>query len=409
MQEALATRPIQDQHPGQLNREIRARTDTATWLAEVLNGNMRTSFEFSFDGQELYGEDGGGLTEVFDNAIQDAHIIAHENPTLLFEVRRRLIEGGELDDIKAMARGELYTDDGEPVNTIAIISDYPPELMDTKEDVGGYNSTRKQAMLRVVTLEENGLIKMTTQSLDQSNRPALEAMHRAMGQETEDGELLGQRANLALRAEGQSRLVDNLRGIYDESMSRQFGGEWYGGRRPADDRNTYDFVCGQHDLLDWFTAKQLADPVAAEKLRYGLAATAKARYERYLKGQSAKPEPVIGIVAHQSLVSVEAIANGQNLSMEINREGRRAARRGETFSGCGVTETAEGDDLSTKGQLRKAGYGNKLRSKSDDEDCEFVSKKCPECGTKDVKTKVSKVPGTNKKHISGSCGCSKTV
>ncbi len=37
---------------------------------------------------------------------------------------------------------------------------------------------------------------------------------------------------------------------------------------------------------------------------------------------------------------------------------------------------------------------------SDDEDCEFVSKKCPKCGEKNVLTKVTK------HSISGSCGCS---
>ena len=39
---------------------------------------------------------------------------------------------------------------------------------------------------------------------------------------------------------------------------------------------------------------------------------------------------------------------------------------------------------------------------SSDNDCEFISKECPECGEKNVKTTVTK----NK--ISGSCGCSKT-
>ncbi|HVI60564.1 MAG TPA: hypothetical protein VM535_00210, partial [Candidatus Saccharimonadales bacterium] len=41
------------------------------------------------------------------------------------------------------------------------------------------------------------------------------------------------------------------------------------------------------------------------------------------------------------------------------------------------------------------------RQSAPDDDCEFVSKKCPECGAKNVKTKVTK------NHISGSCGCVK--
>jgi hypothetical protein len=45
------------------------------------------------------------------------------------------------------------------------------------------------------------------------------------------------------------------------------------------------------------------------------------------------------------------------------------------------------------------GQNNKPGS---DQDCEFISKKCPMCGEKNVKTKVTK------SRITGSCGCSKS-
>ena len=38
---------------------------------------------------------------------------------------------------------------------------------------------------------------------------------------------------------------------------------------------------------------------------------------------------------------------------------------------------------------------------NDDKECEYVSKECPMCGEKNVKTKVTKT------RITGSCGCSK--
>ena len=136
--EALAEQPLHSQQYNQLDHELRVRTDTTTWSAETLNGNMRTGFEFSFDGQELYGEDGGAYTEIFDDAVQEAEIIAQQNPSLLFELRRRLIERGELEDMKAMGQGELHTADGETANTMVIVSDFPPELMDSTEDVGGH-------------------------------------------------------------------------------------------------------------------------------------------------------------------------------------------------------------------------------------------------------------------------------
>src|SRR6185312_9732947 len=124
----------------ELSIESRIRTDTATWLAEALNGNMRTSFEYSTDGLELYGEDGGAVGEIFDGAVTAAQEIVKRNPGLLFELRRRIIERGEYDDMLAMARGEF--------NTMVVVSDFPPELMGAQEDVGGYNASRKQTMLR---------------------------------------------------------------------------------------------------------------------------------------------------------------------------------------------------------------------------------------------------------------------
>ncbi len=359
---ATAEQLPQHQQHNQLDHELRIRTDTETWLAETLNGNMRTSFEFSFDGEELYGEDGGALTEVFDDSIQEAEIIAQQNPGLLFELRRRLIERGELEDMKAMGRGELQTNEGERANTIVVISDFPPELMDAPADVGGYNTSRKQTMMRVITLEDSGAIKVTTQSLDQSNRQALEAVYGALGKQPEGGELLPQRVNLALTPRGQPNLINNLAGVYDASLQQQHGGAWYAGRRPADDRNTYDFVHNQQDLVDWFTNEKLVDPAGAEKLRFKVAATAEARYDRYLKGYETSQQ-VPGAMTLDSLITVEQIAVGKGLHTEMVYAERRAVSLGKTYSGCGASVSAEEtDDLSISDQLSTLGYGNKSGS-----------------------------------------------
>jgi hypothetical protein len=42
------------------DHETRRYYDTVTWLAEVLPGSMRTPFEYTFDGNELYANDGAG-------------------------------------------------------------------------------------------------------------------------------------------------------------------------------------------------------------------------------------------------------------------------------------------------------------------------------------------------------------
>lgn len=359
--EALATWPVHNQSPNQFDQELRIRTDTETWLAEALNGNMRTSFDFYYDGQDLYGEDGGSLTEIFDTAIEDAQALTRANVSLAFELRRRLAEREELDEIKAMARGELGGN-----NTIVVVSDFPPELMASTEDVGGYNTNRKQTMLRVITREEDGSIRVTTQSLDSSNRQALEAIYKKLGQQPQEGELLSQRVHLDLPPAWQSQLVDNLTQTYDASLGEQYGGEWYAGRRPADDRNTYAFVRQprQQQLVQWFTEQKLADPEGAEKLRFKLAATAEERFEQFLNGES-ETQPFIGLVTAESLITLQAIAN-QSLEFEMNRAERRAASLGKTYSGCGASVSSEEtENVLSKDSISASGWGNKAGGGSD--------------------------------------------
>jgi hypothetical protein len=95
----------------------------------------------------------------------------------------------------------------------------------------------------------------------------------------------------------------------------------------------------------------------------------------------------------------------QNLSAGV--------RAGRGYGGCpGQVELTDGEMEWGSGGIISSNstsglqwsYGSKGRSSSKDElgDCEFTSKKCPECKKENVKTKVTKT------HISGSCGCRKT-
>ena len=179
--ETLAAQPTTEVY----DIEKRLQNDAETWFAEVLPGSMRTPFEYYDDGQELRAEDGSSLREVFEDAIVEARQLITDQPELLFELRRRQIEREELADMHDMARGVLP-------NTMVVLSDFPPELMNATQDVGGYNVGRKQTMLRVITFDGQKL-KMFSQSLDQSDRTSLEAIYRQCGFQPEPGELLGQR------------------------------------------------------------------------------------------------------------------------------------------------------------------------------------------------------------------------
>lgn len=96
-----------------------------------------------------------------------------------------------------------------------------------------------------------------------------------------------------------------------------------------------------------------------------------------------------------------AIQNAHRAGFEISAfagdNGRLIASQnvkvGGGCSGSNVANfKADGDPLAF----------DSITDQKDDGDCEFISKSCPECGTKNVKTIVTKT------HISGSCGCSKT-
>lgn len=311
--------------------------DAATWAAEVLEGNMRTEFEFNFDGRELYGHDGRALTPIFDDATQEAEIKAQQDPSLAFEVRRTKIERGELDDILAMARGE-------GPNTMVIESDFPEELRDSPVDVGGYNVKRQQAMLRVISRKPDGRITMVSQSLEGSNRQGLEAIRNSLGYETQPGELLGQRMHIDLEPEEQEFFVDQLTGVYDRDLSHQQGGEWRAGWRVPTNRarlNTYDFVLQQDDLIRSFIKDSARNP---DNL-YGFAAAMQKRYEQAVKGGQFQPP-------------AQAINFAANPMIEMYQAALEAKAEGTVFSGCGVSVGRNGE-LSTEQELRNLGYGDK--------------------------------------------------
>lgn len=296
--------------------------DSATWAAEALDGVMRTSFEFSYSNGDLVSDDGRGMTEVFDDAIVDAERFITKNPELSFELRRRKKERQELDIMLAMARGEAP-------NTMVVVSDFPQELMSKSQDVGGYNTRRRQTMMRVITLEQDGRIKITTQSLDQSNRRSLEAIYGYFGKYPESGELLGQRIQEDLTPEQQAALCDNLKAAYDRMMAAQYGGDWHAGRHPADYQNTYDFVWLQQDLLHEFARMQVHGKTS-EKDFYNFAAA---------------------LTARKNSAYINTEKSGSELRSEMSGAGAIAQDQGVVFSGCGLS-------AGGGGQMGEMGYGN---------------------------------------------------
>jgi hypothetical protein len=333
------------------DRNLRAYNDTTTWFAEALNGSMRTPFEYAFDGHELYAEDGSAMGPVFKKAWEEGERLAKRQPGLQFEKRRRQHELNEYYHMLAMARGEAP-------NTMIVVSDFPAELMQATSDVGGYNVRRKQTMLRVVYWQ-NGKMHMVSQSLDGSDRQALEAMYTDLGERAEAGELLGQRLQQNLSEIDQTFLVDRLMGVYDRALAAKYGGVYRAGRAGTV-KDTYAFARSQADLVNRWVAAEL-EGTLTDWDKYNIIAALEARFE---KPPSSLSAPVaVGVVSYES-IAYASMQPPVALERELRSMGDLARSAGKSFSGCGGTlKSGVGGIENELGQL---GYGNKAEAGNDD-------------------------------------------
>jgi hypothetical protein len=273
---------------------------------------------------------------------------------------------GEYKDMIEMAKDEMP-------NTMIVVSDFPPELMNASSDIGGYNATRKQTMLRVITRQSNGNMRMYSQSLDKSDRAGLEAIYHNLGFQPEPGELLGQRMHVNTDESKQEFMVDWLMGVYDKTLSREYGGNWYAGRQSSRRVNTYDFVREQHDLINEFVRKTNQYQSIDESFMYDLAAAVKYIFE----GR-----------ALNNIAGVTQSIGSEAVRQELRIAGQQAQTEGRVFSGCGATVQRSNDaPPSSEGELGDAGYGNKSEGK---ESWSWKKGICrvSDCPTRPGKTKV---------------------
>lgn len=337
------------------DRNKRDYDDVTTLFAEMVNGSMRTPFEYRFDGTELRARDGSIMRTIFEDSLEQADRLAEQNPNYAYEVRRRRWEIDEHYDMLKMVRGTLP-------NTMVVVSDFPPELMDASHDVGGYNVTRKQTMLRVLAWDGQHLT-MHSQSLDRTDRPALEAIYASLGFAPRSGELLGQRMHVQLDPVEQKFLVDKLTGVYDRNLQERYGGSWYAGRAPAEAGllNTYDFVREQHDLIQLALQQQRMGRLDI----YGIAATLEERFSQNIAQQPTE-------------IMIRYLSPHHNLYQEILQASMAARTMGRVFSACGLSVEST-QELSAGDQLEEAGYGNKSKEELSWHGGKVKDGKCVNC------------------------------
>lgn len=187
--------------------------------------------------------------------------------------------------------------------------------------------------------------------------------------------------------------------LWDKNVPRDGDGEgiFFGEAKPAQDYLEYLEVCRQRE--ERFEPKvqkiteqliqeheTIATPVAAVRRLGEL--SGEQMIEQAFGDTDIDPR-VFGAVSADRIIQGRAALEQGRYDEALNH--MNVAKANDNSSSCpGV---ASGTSQSQKGESR---------SSTDSDECEFISKKCPECGAKNVKTKVTK----NK--ITGSCGCSKS-
>lgn len=173
------------------------------------------------------------------------------------------------------------------------------------------------------------------------------------------------------------------------------GGTWFGENKPRQNYLEYLDICAEREERFEPKAEMTTEQIIRE---YHLINTERGATQRLHElSQDQMVELAIGDTDIDPRVFGPA-------ARYIERA-RLAYQRGEAEQLLSDMSTAKltAETTSCPGAgVDPNGPNRKNKDKDTSEDCEFVSKKCPMCGAKNVKTKVTK----NK--ITGSCGCSKS-
>jgi hypothetical protein len=313
--------------------------DECTWLAETINGSMRTSFTFRLVDGELTASDGRQLRSVFEKGKEYAQTLAASDTRMQGGVERSEFEWQEFLIMDAMAH------DTSLPNTVIVNS---PILAGLTADIHGYQASRGLGWQRTIMRNDaTGEITITSQSVDGDERQAYNATYthfeQPTPQEVSNDGMLGERIFLNLTAQEQAELPDTIMGLYDGIMNSLYGGAHRAGRR-QENGDTWQFVIQQEDLIrhhlhviaPLVVRQKQGDrsvDAAINATRYNTAATLRRRYER---GQ-------------------EWTSQFGDVAVEHTAAGAAAAALGEVFNGCGFM--AESSETEAAVQLRKLGYG----------------------------------------------------
>jgi hypothetical protein len=260
------------------------RRSEITDMTERLTMPMETTFEFELrDDDKLYSEFDTPLDDVVYDGYEDIKQKAEHRPDLAFEVERCRLDTEEIEEVKTL----------EPGGILVTFLPIPDDVREGKTSIGGYNRKRQRMLAR---FSQRGMGKLshkfsiTSLSLDGSDPKAIRAAARAIRHEIPEGlsseEIVANRRHISpLEQTTAKKVVEIIRGAYDDELARTRGGEWYAGidakELEESYANAYDYVSSQNELMDQHMAflrdlESRLDGAALEKAkedaRYNLAA-----------------------------------------------------------------------------------------------------------------------------------------
>lgn len=193
--------------------------------------------------------------------------------------------------------------------------------------------------------------------------------------------------------------VSNLVELYDDCA----GGTFFGEAKRRQDYREYRSKCQQREQ----GFQPTIDAIVAELIAQAPFLTSRIDASDRLSKISGKH--LIRLAGEDHTINPDVFGTLSSVRIEMARwhyENGNVMQAEAELDEAAITDQSSSCPSGVKNSQTQAKNGTKESSK-DNDDCEFVSKECPVCGEKNVKTVVKKI-GT-KKQISGACGCSKTV
>jgi hypothetical protein len=374
---------------GQILPETRERVcdQELSYLAEGVGRAARTSFVLKKEAAELIYFDRGEWKPYLETLNTGYEVAQNEAKQ---DFRRQFLVGRAAKDLEHHSNFKNL-EPGQKYSWYSSYADREEALYGDKfVDDCGLVSARKMGFIYQATGLEDGSILLESQTVDNSYQEAFDA------------------AMLSAQDDPYADL-DELTQAYDDTLMNKHGEYFFAGRRDADYKEDAWQAIKQHQELIEYHLTELEDIARRPVPRHELERPAKehvygvwAAFKKRLDGTAWKPQSRFIEIQVQSDIAIHELPKPWYVAQEVRNAYKDFASRGEVLVGCGGSIKATGDTAdimdASPDDVFTSIFGKGSKGK---DDCEFTSKECPVCHTKNVKTRVTKT------HISGSCGCSK--